>query len=90
MAQSRPLGSNVGFRLRAEFESEATRLVGAERGRTPTEGILRLRALADIAEQLSAEGLVELAAAVAAVKSEGGLSLGASANSVPLRGRSLQ
>lgn len=64
MAQSTPVGRKPGFRLRAEFETEAERLIGAERGRSPGEGVMRLRALIEISERLNTEALVDLAAAL--------------------------
>ena len=74
MAQSKSADDSQPSAVNPDFETEAARLIAAERSRASADAGLRMRALAQISERLSTVSLVELAVAVGVAQSSAPIS----------------
>lgn len=72
MADRQLSRARVESRLRRGFETEAQRLVDAERARTPTERLLRIHLLNVISGRLGLVALADLAATISAASERQG------------------
>lgn len=68
MASFRAPAAGQASALKAEFEQELGRLASCANRRGALQGVMRLRALSDIASALSTEALLELAVAVSVTR----------------------
>ncbi len=64
VARSIPSSEDLSKTLRAEFDEELERLISSAGRAGAIQGVMRLRALAEISAALSTEALVALAVAV--------------------------